>query len=66
MAHAFEGLDGIGRPGKIRTTGLCMVVDWGMGLRSQEDLLDTSGFAMDFGKIAVGVSRSDHQRDGHA
>jgi phosphosulfolactate synthase len=57
LAHAFEGLDGIGRPGKIRTTGLCMVVDWGIGLRSQEDLLDTSGFAMDFGKIAVGVSR---------
>lgn len=55
--HFFEGLDGIDRPPKPRDCGLTMVVDWGFGLHTQEDLLTTAGEYFDFAKIAVGLSR---------
>ena len=56
-AHFFEGLDGKDRPGKPRDEGLTMVVDWGLGLHAQEDLLATTAPYFDFAKIAVGISR---------
>ena len=55
--HFFEGLDGRDRPGKPRDEGLTMVVDWGLGLNAQEDLLATTASYFDFAKVAVGVSR---------
>ena len=56
----FEGLDGKQagqRSQKPQPAGLTMVVDWGMGLNRQRDLLDAGGSCIDFAKVAVGVSR---------
>ena len=55
-AHFFEGLDGIDRPSKPRDNGLTMVIDWGIGLHEQADLLSTAADYFDFAKIAVGIS----------
>lgn len=57
MAHPFEGLDGAARAEKPRSVGLTMMIDWGLGRRVQEDILDTAAFAFDFAKVAVGMSR---------
>ncbi len=56
-AHLFEGLDGIRRPEKPRTSGRTMVVDWGIGPHAQLDLLVSGGDYVDFAKVAVGISR---------
>ena len=55
--HFFEGIDGIERQGKPRDYGLTMVIDWGIGLHEQEDLIETGAEHFDFAKIAVGISR---------
>ena len=55
--HIFSGLDGGPRSGKPRSTGLTMVVDWGVGPAAQQDLQQTASPYFDFAKIAVGLSR---------
>ena len=58
--HPFAGLDGAlagERTTKPRSSGLTMVVDWGLGLMQQRDLADSGGDYFDFAKIAVGISR---------
>ena len=55
--HFFEGIDGIERQGKPRDCSLTMVIDWGIGMREQEDLIETAADHFDFAKIAVGISR---------
>jgi phosphosulfolactate synthase len=42
---------------KPRKTGLTMIVDWGLPLRRQQDLLEMSGHFIDLAKIAVGSVR---------
>ena len=42
---------------KPRANGLTMMIDWGLGLRQLEDLLEMSGDYVDLGKIAVGTPR---------
>ena len=56
-SHIFDGLDGRPRAEKPRTTGLTMVVDWGIGPNQQQDLQVTAASYFDFAKIAVGLSR---------
>ncbi|HCK11090.1 MAG TPA: hypothetical protein DHW45_14530 [Candidatus Latescibacteria bacterium] len=56
-SHLFEGLDGRPRSSKPRSTGLTMVVDWGIGPAQQQDLQVTAADHFDFAKIAVGLSR---------
>ena len=56
-AHFFEGLDGIDRHGKPRVKGLTMVIDWGMGMCAQHDVVETGEEYIDLAKIAVGISR---------
>ena len=55
--HFFEGIDGIERPPKPRDCGLTMVIDWGIGMHEQEDLIEIAADHFDFAKIAVGISR---------
>ncbi len=55
--HIFNGLDGLERSNKPRSTGTTMVVDWGIGPNQQEDLLAVGGRYFEFAKIAVGMSR---------
>lgn len=44
------------RPGKPRDTGITMMIDWGMGVGRQRDILDIAGAYIDIAKIAVGLS----------
>jgi phosphosulfolactate synthase len=44
------------RPGKPREAGITMMIDWGIGVRRQEDILDIAGPYIDIAKIAVGLS----------
>ena len=57
----FAGLDGAladERTVKPRSSsGLTMVVDWGLGPNAQQDLTMTAAPYVDFAKIAVGMSR---------
>ena len=55
--HFFEGIDGTERQEKPRDCGLTMVIDWGIGLREQKDLLEIAAAHFDFAKVAVGISR---------
>ena len=55
--HFFEGLDGGPRSEKPRKDGRTMVVDWGLGLHAQEDLVVTGAGYFDFAKVAIGFSR---------
>ena len=55
--HIFAGLDGAPRSRKPRSSGLTMVVDWGLGAGHQNDLAATAAPYIDFAKIAVGLSR---------
>lgn len=55
--HVFAGLDGGPRQEKPRGYGLTMVIDWGMGLNAQQDLLAVGADYFDLAKVAVGVSR---------
>jgi phosphosulfolactate synthase len=44
-------------PEKPREKGLTMIIDYGLGLASQQDLMESGGWFIDLGKIATGVSR---------
>ena len=44
------------RPEKPRDTGITMMIDWGMGVAQQRDILDIAGVNIDIAKIAVGLS----------
>ncbi|HCL27474.1 MAG TPA: hypothetical protein DIC52_03435 [Candidatus Latescibacteria bacterium] len=58
--HPFNGLDGAlagERTAKPRSSGLTMVIDWGIGLQQQRDLTDMGAEYFDLAKIAVGLSR---------
>ena len=55
--YFFEGIDGIERQQKPRDCGLTMVIDWGIGMHEQEDLIEIAEDHFDFAKIAVGISR---------
>ena len=56
-SHFFEGLDGVERQSKPRDRGLTMVIDWGIGMHKQEDLITAAADYFEFAKIAVGISR---------
>ncbi len=56
----FAGLDGSlagDRTAKPRSSGMTMVVDWGLGTHAQQDLTSTAADHFDFAKMAVGISR---------
>ena len=44
------------RPEKPRDIGITMMIDWGMGVAQQRDILDIAGVYIDIAKIAVGLS----------
>ena len=44
------------RPGKPREKGMTMMIDWGLGIARQKDLLDIAAPCIDIAKIAVGLS----------
>jgi phosphosulfolactate synthase len=56
MARAFRSIDIPPRPPKPRERGITMLIDWGIGLRAVEDLLDMAAPFADLAKIAVGIS----------
>jgi len=53
---AFNFMNIPDRPEKPRETGLTMMIDWGMGVARQRDLIQVSGACIDIAKIAVGLS----------
>lgn len=56
MNKAFSMLDIRTRPAKPRTVGMTMMVDWGIPLGEQRDLLALAADFFDLAKIAVGIS----------
>ena len=44
------------RSEKPRDQGITMMIDWGIGVARQRDILDIAGDAIDIAKIAVGLS----------
>lgn len=44
------------RSEKPRDRGITMMIDWGMGVERQRDILEIAGDAIDIAKIAVGLS----------
>ncbi|MBW1960399.1 MAG: phosphosulfolactate synthase [Deltaproteobacteria bacterium] len=44
------------RSDKPRDSGITMMIDWGMGIQRQRDLLDIAAAYIDIAKIAVGLS----------
>lgn len=44
------------RTEKPRESGVTMMIDWGMGIERQKDILDIAGDFIDIAKIAVGLS----------
>lgn len=42
---------------KPRTSGFTMVIDQGLGMAAQRDLLETAGDYMDFAKFKTGQAR---------
>ena len=53
---AFDFMNIPERPEKPRETGLTMMVDFGMGVARQRDLVQVAGAYIDIAKIAVGLS----------
>ena len=53
---AFQFMNVPIRPPKPRDVGLTMMIDWGMGVERQRDLLEVAGEAIDIAKLAVGLS----------
>ncbi len=53
--RAFQNVPVLERTSKPREEGLTMLIDWGLGVSAQKDLLDTSGEYIDLAKIAVGI-----------
>jgi phosphosulfolactate synthase len=54
---AFQGVRIPAFPEKPRNNGITMFLEYGMGLRQQQDLIEASGFFVDIAKIAAGMSR---------
>jgi len=54
---AFSQIPIPDRQAKPRTTGLTMMIDWGLPLGLQEDCLDSHGLYVDEAKIAAGIPR---------
>jgi phosphosulfolactate synthase len=54
MPRAFASIPVVARSEKPRGSGLTMIIDYGMGLRQQEDLLTVVGSYVDLAKIRVG------------
>lgn len=54
MSRAFASIPVIARSEKPRGYGITMIIDYGMGLRQQEDLLTVAGSYVDLAKIRVG------------
>ncbi len=55
--YAFADIPMLERPGKPRAAGQTMMIDFGLGLRQQEDILQLTGAYIDSAKLAVGVAR---------
>ena len=53
-SRAFPSIQITERPEKPRSTGLTMIIDYGMGLMRQEDILKTIGPYIDLAKVRVG------------
>jgi phosphosulfolactate synthase len=54
--RGFPGVPIHERATKPRDTGLTMMIDWGLPLTFQSDLVELSGSFMDLAKVAVGLS----------
>ena len=55
--YAFAAIPMLARPAKPRAAGQTMMIDFGLGLRQQEDILQLAGEYIDSAKLAVGVAR---------
>jgi phosphosulfolactate synthase len=57
MEHRpFQFMNVPKRSEKPRDTGMTMMIDWGIGVARQQDILEIAGEAIDIAKIAVGLS----------
>ncbi len=56
MSNNFEFLGYTKRPTKPRETGLTMMIDWGLGIQRQKDILDLCSDYVDSAKFAVGTA----------
>lgn len=56
MSNPFDAVARIGRRRKPRASGLTMMIDLGVPLTVQRDLLTMAGTYVDFAKIAIGTS----------
>lgn len=56
-SYAFASIPVPARQDKPRTRGLNMVIDWGMGLARQADMLESAGVYIDNAKIAGTIPR---------
>lgn len=54
---AFSTIPVPERQAKPRTRGISMMIDWGMGLARQHDVVDSAGLYIDQAKIAAGIPR---------
>ena len=52
----FQFMSVPNRSEKPRDTGMTMMIDWGIGVARQQDILEIAGEAIDIAKIAVGLS----------
>ena len=55
--YAFSAIPMLERPAKPRVSGQTMMIDFGLGLRQQEDILQLASEYIDSAKVAVGVAR---------
>lgn len=55
--YAFRDIPMLERPPKPRASGQTMMIDFGLGIRQQVDILHLAGEYIDSAKIAVGVAR---------
>ena len=56
MNRAFSAIELSTRAAKPRSTGMTMMVDWGLPLGAQRDILEIASEFIDLGKVAVGIS----------
>jgi len=56
MQNFFESIPHPVRDAKPRQRGATFIIDWGIGVRQQQDLLDTAAEFIDLAKIAVGIA----------
>ena len=56
MKRAFSAIELPTRSAKPRSTGMTMMVDWGLPLGAQRGILEIAGEFIDLGKVAVGIS----------